>query len=88
MLCRCEVAPALHVPVSSEGVNGQGKLDGKVALVTAAAQGIGCETAKLFAREGARVWATDVNTDKLSELKDHPNITILRYMHLTCVLIS
>ncbi len=45
-----------------------GKLDGKVALVTAAAQGIGRATAELVAREGAKVWATDVNTAKLAEL--------------------
>jgi NAD(P)-dependent dehydrogenase (short-subunit alcohol dehydrogenase family) len=55
-----------------------GKLDGKIALVTAAAQGIGRETAKLFAHEGATVWATDVNMDKLSDLSDTPNIKLLR----------
>lgn len=45
-----------------------GKLQGKTALVTAAAQGIGRATAELFAREGARVWATDINAEKLGEL--------------------
>ncbi|MGE5201778.1 MAG: SDR family oxidoreductase [Acidobacteriota bacterium] len=42
-----------------------GRLEGKTALVTAAAQGIGRASALAFAREGARVIATDVNLEKL-----------------------
>jgi NAD(P)-dependent dehydrogenase (short-subunit alcohol dehydrogenase family) len=38
-----------------------GKLDGKVALVTGAAQGIGLACAEALAREGAQVLITDVN---------------------------
>ncbi|WP_342249075.1 SDR family oxidoreductase [Sphingomonas sp. OTU376] len=45
-----------------------GRLAGKTALVTAAAQGIGRATAELFAAEGATVWATDINLDGLSGL--------------------
>jgi 2-keto-3-deoxy-L-fuconate dehydrogenase len=44
------------------------RLTGKRALVTAAAQGIGRATAELFAAEGAKVIATDVNVQKLGEL--------------------
>nr|ACO14913.1 3-hydroxybutyrate dehydrogenase type 2 [Caligus clemensi] len=51
-----------------------GRLEGKVALITAAAQGIGRETAIRFASEGAKVIATDVNSDKLSELSAIPSI--------------
>lgn len=55
-----------------------GRLQGKVALVTAAAQGIGKAAALALAREGAMVLATDVNTDKLGEMKDLPGIEIRR----------
>jgi len=44
------------------------RLENKTALVTAAAQGIGRATSVAFAREGARVVATDINEDKLQEL--------------------
>lgn len=44
------------------------RLEGKTALVTAAGAGIGRATAEAFAREGARVFATDIDTGKLSGL--------------------
>ncbi|HEX3353249.1 MAG TPA: SDR family oxidoreductase [Terriglobales bacterium] len=56
-----------------------GRLAGKVALVTAAAQGIGHSTALAFADEGALVWATDINEAGLAALgKDRPGIRIRR----------
>jgi 2-keto-3-deoxy-L-fuconate dehydrogenase len=46
-----------------------GRLEGKTAIVTAAAQGIGRATAIALAREGASVLATDINTALLGELE-------------------
>ena len=55
-----------------------GRLHGKTAVVTAAAQGIGRAAALAFAREGATVIATDVNLDKLRELAGTPGIQVRR----------
>jgi 2-keto-3-deoxy-L-fuconate dehydrogenase len=55
-----------------------GRLSGKIAFVTAAAQGIGRATAQAFAQEGASVIATDINDEKLASLSDHDNIVIRR----------
>jgi 2-keto-3-deoxy-L-fuconate dehydrogenase len=41
-------------------------LAGKTAFITAAGQGMGRAAALAFAREGARVWATDLNAETLA----------------------
>jgi len=51
-----------------------GRLVGKVAFVTAAGQGIGRGAALAFAREGAQVWATDVNARALPDLEGKDGI--------------
>src|SRR4051794_1054795 len=51
------------------------RLRGKTALITAAAQGIGRASALAMAREGAKVYATDIKQDLLSELsKEAPGL--------------
>jgi len=52
-----------------------GRLAGRTALITAAAQGMGRAGALAFAREGARVIATDVNEALLADLAGRPGIT-------------
>ena len=54
-----------------------GRLAGKKALITAAAQGIGRASAELFAAEGAQVVACDINPDALAELEGIDGITTL-----------
>jgi NAD(P)-dependent dehydrogenase (short-subunit alcohol dehydrogenase family) len=50
------------------------RLKGKRALVTAAGAGMGRAAALAFAREGARVVATDINADSLQSLAKNPAI--------------
>jgi 2-keto-3-deoxy-L-fuconate dehydrogenase len=51
------------------------RLAGKTALITAAGQGIGAASARLFAAEGARVFATDIDTGKLAALAGVAGVT-------------
>jgi 2-keto-3-deoxy-L-fuconate dehydrogenase len=51
-----------------------GRLAGKVAFITAAGQGMGRAAALAFAREGAKVWATDLNAKPLDELEGRDGI--------------
>lgn len=56
-----------------------GRLSGKTILTTASGQGIGRAVALAFAREGAKVWATDVNEETLATLAaESPNIATSR----------
>ena len=53
-------------------------LQGKTALVTAAAQGIGRASALALAAAGARVFATDIDEEKLVTLREHAEIEVCR----------
>lgn len=55
-----------------------GRLAGKTALVTAAGQGMGHAAAIAMAREGAQVWATDVNEKLLACYRDVANVSTRR----------
>lgn len=46
----------------------EGRVAEKVAIITGAADGIGRATAKLFAKEGARLVIADINDEKLNEV--------------------
>ncbi len=46
------------------------RLNGKRVLVTAAGQGIGRASAIAMAKEGAQVFATDINANALAEIRD------------------
>jgi len=50
-----------------------GRVDGKTALVTGAAQGLGAAIAGLLAAEGARVLLTDLNQDGATEQANRIN---------------
>lgn len=43
------------------------RLEGKVVIITGAASGMGLASAQLFAKEGAKIVATDIVVDKLIE---------------------
>src|SRR5690348_905912 len=52
------------------GAAGGGRLAGKVAIITGAARGQGEAEARLFAREGASVVATDVLGDLVGKIAE------------------
>ena len=54
------------------------RLSAKTALITAAGQGIGRATAELFAAEGAKVYASDINDAALAELAGIDGVTPLK----------
>src|SRR4051794_39734125 len=52
-----------------------GRLDGKVCVITGAASGIGAESARRFASEGARVVGVDLSADAEGELAVQADVT-------------
>ncbi|UIP07754.1 SDR family oxidoreductase [Erythrobacter sp. SDW2] len=56
------------------------RFTGKTVVITGAASGIGLESTRLFAREGAVVYAADINDEAGATLENDPAGTI-RYQH-------
>ena len=54
------------------------RLQGKIAVVTAAGQGIGRASALAYAEAGATVWATDINETALAALNGVANVQTAR----------
>ena len=64
---RKQVGPQINRRSASIKEIHMGKLDGKVAVITAATSGMALATAKLFVQEGAYVFITGRRQDKLDE---------------------
>lgn len=59
------------------------RLANKTCVITAAAQGIGRATVLAFAKEGAKVIATDINLDLLQELQNEAENITIEYLDVT-----
>lgn len=59
------------------------RLSNHIAVITAAGQGIGLATALRFAKEGATVWATDINEKALTALKNKENSIQIQCLDVT-----
>ena len=62
-----------------------GRIDGKVALISGGARGMGASHARRFVEEGARVVIGDLLDDEGSELADELGEQNARYVHLDVV---
>src|SRR3954470_9860417 len=66
---------ASHSESTESAPRSQGRLEGKVCVITGAASGIGAESARVFAREGARVVGVDLASGAEGELAIEADVT-------------
>jgi 3(or 17)beta-hydroxysteroid dehydrogenase len=57
---------------------GKPRLDGKIALITGAAGGIGGASARLFEAEGAKLILTDLDISSLAEFQERGALTLVQ----------
>ena len=57
------------------------KLKDKVSLITGAGSGMGREIALLFALEGSKVIATDINSERLEQLEKEIKVLGGKVLH-------
>nr|CAB3225340.1 3-hydroxybutyrate dehydrogenase type 2-like [Phallusia mammillata] len=69
----CDFICCDYFAVTTENM---GRLEGKVCVVTAAAQGMGRASVLAFAEEGAIVYASDINLEKLKEIEKPGSIFV------------
>ena len=58
-----------------------GRLTGKVAIITGAAQGMGAEHARAFIKEGAKVAITDINEEGAKKLAEELGENAVAFKH-------
>lgn len=61
--------------------SGNGRLAGKIALISGAAQGLGFAMAQMFIKEGARVALTDINGDGVQKAAAQLGDAAIAYAH-------
>ena len=64
MVCIIKMANQRAAQIAAHLNFPKGMLQGQTAIITGSGQGIGAETARLFANEGARVVVSDIDAGK------------------------